>query len=1074
MCDHNHDIPEEGTFDDANISRRQFVRLSAATGGVLALPGAATASAESSAFDAEYQYLLNHTPEEYRVPTLIKFTDVSGVASLDALGLGEKLHTTAEPRPAAYAQLTATEAETVAEIPTAEELSYTPGSNPFWRLDYYPFGVFPAVERSVDFIHYEQMMSGMDHLQEEHPDQLKYYALADQDNPHEVQFDKSPGHRNNLTTRVDPKDIHIAELTNPPEGFDTVEEYRNADPEDLPDGVESFEERQKVMYEASIHGLERAGPESCFRFIERILTGREPHFEQLLDDCVLIILSVNPDGWVARDPQYDSAWQLLDSERDGPRLPAWPQYERGNSMVFDTNRQYPTIGWIDPNHHPGEPDRSRWAEDNPHDIIDMVPDAMGTVEHFRQYSNLTHGADLHAMLNNSDFILGLINQIEFTQDEFHDLYEMNLVLEESLEEELDEWEAIADLQEAVTGDFNIDAGFPVLPETAYDFSTIWDTIGYTITGGLIGFMGADEERGGLDMTTMAFEMAFSHMIGGNVFEPVLADMWVEGYLEAMRTMTEYALRDVESDLTTRSGDHETVAYVGSETITRSSEDLDFGGDEAETELDSFAHTLELDGGALEADSIEVTEGTHSLSIHPHAEQALLDVVLRNPDGEVVRSYRPSETNGEAHHDYPPMVVTEPTAGEWTVEMESLMNTPTQVSLDIATLDTNGAEHPDPRDAMGFAQEDYEVTPLQFFEDFDNDNTAIETVELSPGEVADGVDADHLVIIHDDVGDADEDDYIDEIDAFVEDGGNLILTDSGMKLLEAMETAPAVENGDVRQIFQDVPHLEEKDTDHPLLTDTRDIQQMPYKIAPLGIPYASDAPLWVVDNDGWESSGGTVAGTSDSDVSAGSLFTDDEDWQGIHVLGGLLPPAQQDVLHPFGLKNYVLAYFGLTIFTNAMGAQQERIVDSEHVRSVGDADQPPAVGSPTDPVGELTAEGSRETDSGLVTGGQTTEVRVTVEELEGDADTVELRDEFPEEWTLFERSSDGELHEDGVISFGNVDVEDFEETTFRYFIQAPEGIENSNQYEVGPAVAIAADAEDEFAESEDVLLVGASV
>ena len=62
---------EAHRFADADIDRRTFVRLSAATGAALALPGNASASASDGAFEAEYQYVLNHTPAEYAVPTLV-------------------------------------------------------------------------------------------------------------------------------------------------------------------------------------------------------------------------------------------------------------------------------------------------------------------------------------------------------------------------------------------------------------------------------------------------------------------------------------------------------------------------------------------------------------------------------------------------------------------------------------------------------------------------------------------------------------------------------------------------------------------------------------------------------------------------------------------------------------------------------------------------------------------------------------------------------------------------------------------------------------------------------------------
>lgn len=77
-----------------------------------------------------------------------------------------------------------------------------------------------------------------------------------------------------------------------------------------------------------------------------------------------------------------------------------------------------------------------------------------------------------------------------------------------------------------------------------------------------------------------------------------------------------------------------------------------------------------------------------------------------------------------------------------------------------------------------------------------------------------------------------------------------------------------------------------------------------------------------------------------EVAAGSIFTDDEAWQGVHMSGGLLPPASQSNRHSFGLMNFVLAYFGFSIFTNALGVEQRRYVDGEHVRTIGDAGQSP--------------------------------------------------------------------------------------------------------------------------------------
>ena len=125
----------EDPFETAPISRRQFVRLSAATGGALALPGAATADVMSPAFDAKYEYLLSHTPDNYEIPTLVTFEDAASTAAVEEIA--SDVRTTTEPRPAAHAALTTAETEQVADLLTAETLHFSPGANSFWRLSYH-------------------------------------------------------------------------------------------------------------------------------------------------------------------------------------------------------------------------------------------------------------------------------------------------------------------------------------------------------------------------------------------------------------------------------------------------------------------------------------------------------------------------------------------------------------------------------------------------------------------------------------------------------------------------------------------------------------------------------------------------------------------------------------------------------------------------------------------------------------------------------------------------------------------------------------------------------------------------
>ena len=89
----------------------------------------------SPAFDAKYEYLLSHTPDNYEIPTLVTFEDAASTAAVEEIA-GD-VRTITEPRPAAHAALTTAETEQVADLLTAETLHSSPGANSFWRLSYH-------------------------------------------------------------------------------------------------------------------------------------------------------------------------------------------------------------------------------------------------------------------------------------------------------------------------------------------------------------------------------------------------------------------------------------------------------------------------------------------------------------------------------------------------------------------------------------------------------------------------------------------------------------------------------------------------------------------------------------------------------------------------------------------------------------------------------------------------------------------------------------------------------------------------------------------------------------------------
>lgn len=818
MTARNHEPgnSSKDVFDESPISRRDFVRLSAATAGVLTLPGAALADVSSSKMTTEYEFVINHTENE-SVPTLIRLSDQAGFDELDTLDVD--VTTTTDPSIASYAQLTPDQADSVADLSSVTELLFSPGSNPFWQLDGYSGDVFPAVSESVDFIDFEQMIDGLNHLQEKHSEQLRFYSIG-----------HSPGHFNFISQEEDPKEIRVAEVTN-----------------DI-DDEESFQKKEKVVFSLSIHGDERAGAEAGTRFIEDVLTGDESDIESLLDDLVLIFLYPNPDGWVARHPQYND-------EGEG--------YQRGTAGVEDPNRSYPTVGWIDGTHYPAEPDGADLRDDDPEIDTDVasqyterVPGSLAIVEHFRDYDNLNYGTDLHGKGPSTDFVEGLLINDQFTYEELHDLYEFNRVtderLDDALESSLDE---IADLYQELSEESEEDEDVSD-PDSVFDYGTVYDTLEYSTTGILVSWMAQPEEQGGLGMLAQAHEITVFPEAG---FTPDFVEFQVISYMTVIRTLAEHATDHVEATLETTD---RSTAVVTTDSLTRSSEQLEF------------------------------------------VEQSELDV---------------------------------PEAGDESV-------------LTGRVLDENGTETysvatPDPEELLDYEQRAYETTPFVFFEDTAEYTTNTEgfaevTVdEVCAGALLEGENDrlayDNLVVIHDSGTDTQE--YVDAIDTFVERGGNLVVTDSGVGLLGHLENelTSEISPDDITTEHQVFAIFEEDNYPHRLLEDTRPYQDELWKLAPIGYAITEDgeAPITFVETDAFTSAGGEVAATTGEMVAAGSIRSDDTD-TGIHVISSLLPPASQIHLHPFGMVNYTVSFFGSLVLTNALGYQQQRYVNDELVRTFG--------------------------------------------------------------------------------------------------------------------------------------------
>jgi hypothetical protein len=942
-------------LEERSIDRRTFLSVAAATGAALSLPGTAAGQEqiESELLSSVAEFAINHTPDDYEAGLVVEFADISAAETFDETFSYDydddrprpaKTVIRTAPTPAGHGRLTTPEIQTLLDMDGIEAIDFSPGANPFWTLEEAPYGdgVFPPVEEARDYLSFEETVAGLQHLKDEHADRLTLTTTGR----------NSPGWTNLLLETDERYPIYVAEVTN--------------------DIETTFEEKDKVAYTISIHGDEPQGRETAVRLIEDIVTGDAPEFEAVLDDIALVFVFSNPDGWISREPYTELPYPQSDNpfqgvEFDDVNLLRGNGSFPGGSQV-DTNRQYPTIGWINPGFYPAEPDGA------PEFFDDIVPDALGAVEQFRNYQNVEFLCDYHGMGIANQMMLNLETNAPFDHMKTHELDEVSIQIGEGMLGAFGEVGTIADdiavaLEEHY---FQIDEGEgeQFVPEGGsynglLDWGTIYDTLSYQVTGAFLGWAGVPEEQGGLGAITVAPEMLHSNPNGLAFmnWRPYWARHQTRSYRLSMREYARLAAADTEATVLT---DDRDTAYVGSDELTRSSEDLPHtgaGSQPASGSTEMRREHASLSAGGVSTTAIESRSETHSLSIQFDADgTATGELRLRNPAGAVVRRLELDQLDDQVREFVDTLFVSAPTAGRWTLEAVG------GIALDVSTTLIDADEAPDPREAWdgeGFEQRAYEVNPMQFFDDlapYIADDGSLQGITTS--DVVSGVDEyDQLVVSHD-VG-IDDPAYVGAIESFVEGGGDLVLTDAGVNLLGTLDVGDLGTLGtdDTEDVLVNFVNLDDRAFDHPLLSGIRPRQQEMWKGPQMGYTPATDQPATVVDPDAFADAGGEMAGMirgdpdalgesggeieGDPGVGAGTIDVGDAT---VTALGSMLPPANQQQLHPFGMADYAVSFLGHTLLCNALDFVQRRLRDGEVVRSYGVEPPAPVVGDqqPTDP------------------------------------------------------------------------------------------------------------------------------
>lgn len=169
----------------------------------------------------------------------------------------------------------------------------------------------------------------------------------------------------------------------------------------------------------------------------------------------------------------------------------------------------------------------------------------------------------------------------------------------------------------------------------------------------------------------------------------------------------------------------------------------------------------------------------------------------------------------------------------------------------------------------------------------------------------------------------ESNYYSNLKNWVKDGGNLVLTDGA---LEVLEEIGAVDNGSVNPIAVYQPHANIADFEHPMVAGLRKNARQLAEFTLIGFPIGNSAsPMTAVTQEAWEKAGGHVVGTTNDTQALG------EGGQGtavtlgqmkfgkgqIRILGGGLHRPTEGFDHRYGLKDYALTYSGLFILENSI-------------------------------------------------------------------------------------------------------------------------------------------------------------
>ena len=152
-------------------------------------------------------------------------------------------------------------------------------------------------------------------------------------------------------------------------------------------------------------------------------------------------------------------------------------------------------------------------------------------------------------------------------------------------------------------------------------------------------------------------------------------------------------------------------------------------------------------------------------------------------------------------------------------------------------------------------------------------------------------------------------------SFVEEGGNLVLTDRAVRLLGRLGVVAKTE---VSKQLYNAGHINITDFADAYTSDVHGTASQTYYEVPLGFnPNEEVSPHWTVTRTAWEDAGGiSIAHIEDeARIGLGRIEVGNGT---IGIFGALLPPATEKLDHLYGLADYAVTVAGGQILNNMIG------------------------------------------------------------------------------------------------------------------------------------------------------------